>query len=132
MIKPKHILLIDDDQDDVVFFQEALLQLPFATTFTFETDCERALEMLRDKFILPDIICLDFNMPKKNGRECAIEIRQMPGYRNMTILLWTTALPSHEEKEIQEAGVQDVFLKPNSVEELVNRLIANLQLIPVI
>lgn len=65
----KHILLIDDDKDELALFLDALRGLEKADGFkcTYASNPKQALDML--KYLVPDFIFVDFNMPEMNGLE---------------------------------------------------------------
>lgn len=72
-----NLLLADDDVDDCLFFKEALEELPINSNFSVVNNGEQLMKFLTDsQTTLPDILFLDLNMPRKNGMECLIEIRQ--------------------------------------------------------
>ncbi|CAN5330856.1 hypothetical protein BH09BAC1_BH09BAC1_16060 [soil metagenome] len=73
---PFNILLADDDNDDCLFFTEALGKLPFKTHLQCASHGERLLEILCDTANkLPNIIFLNLRMPRKSGLECLTEIK---------------------------------------------------------
>ncbi|MHA6758351.1 response regulator [Streptacidiphilus sp. PAMC 29251] len=68
--RPYDILLVEDDLADAMLIEEALLQRGAARSINQVDDGVAALERLRDPAIaLPDLIVLDLNMPRMNGRE---------------------------------------------------------------
>ena len=67
------ILLADDDKDDHFFFSRVLKSLSFATKLTIVEDGEQLMtHLLGASNILPDVLFLDQNMPRKNGWECLL------------------------------------------------------------
>lgn len=62
-----NLLLADDDEDDCLFFKEALDELSFSSTLKTVGDGVELLQFLSDAASdkLPDILFLDLNMPKK-------------------------------------------------------------------
>lgn len=75
--KPLNILLADDDEDDRLFFKEALENIKIKTVVTTVNDGIELMEYLNKSDIkYPDIVFLDLNMPRKNGIQCLEEIRK--------------------------------------------------------
>ncbi|MVM38046.1 response regulator [Spirosoma sp. HMF3257] len=61
-----HLLLADDDEDDCLFFKEALSRLPIASDLTTVQDGEQLMQLLTNRADpLPDALFLDLNMPRK-------------------------------------------------------------------
>ncbi len=61
----KHILLIDDDVDELKIFNDALEELPGNFKCTYASNAYQAMDML--KFIHPHFIFIDYNLPAMNG-----------------------------------------------------------------
>jgi CheY-like chemotaxis protein len=88
------VLYADDDRDDIALVEESFS----ATTSNIELvtayDGEAALAYLKNLSPLqadPCLIILDINMPRLNGRETLIRIRQMERFRNIPVVLFTTS-----------------------------------------
>ena len=73
-----NILLADDDQDDCLLFKEALDELAITVQLTAVQNGEELMQLLNKAEILPDLMFLDLNMPRKNGMECLFAIKQSP------------------------------------------------------
>jgi CheY-like chemotaxis protein len=63
----QHILVVDDDEDDRMFFEEVVKELPYLVHVTVARDGEEAIKTLLQLPALPDVIFLDLNMPKKTA-----------------------------------------------------------------
>ena len=71
-----HIILADDDEDDRLFFTDAFSELKINTKVNTYNDGVELMNYLNsDDAILPQVLFLDLNMPKKNGIECLHEIK---------------------------------------------------------
>ena len=71
-----HIILADDDEDDRLFFTDAFDELNMNTKVNTFNDGIELMEYLNaDDVILPNVLFLDLNMPKKSGIECLNEIK---------------------------------------------------------
>jgi CheY-like chemotaxis protein len=85
-LKPeRYILLVDDDPDEHLLFEDALKELSGAPRLAYARDGQQLMQFLNtEKAELPAIIFLDLNMPRMNGFECLQEIRKslkLNGYR---------------------------------------------------
>ena len=94
----KHILLVDDDKDELVIFMDALRRVPADDGFkcTYASSTEQAIEML--KYLVPDYIFTDFNMPLMNGLEFLKSIKGQQRFTNTQLCLYST----HISEEIQK------------------------------
>ena len=101
-----HIILADDDEDDRLFFTDAFEELKINTKVrTYYLNSEDAL--------LPEILFLDLNMPKKNGIECLDEIKNNPKLSNIAVAIYST---SSSEEHIEETFVKgaNIYIKKPS------------------
>ena len=93
LIHPIHIILADDDPDDVLLFREALEEIHLPLLLTIVSDGEQLITLLKELQPLPDILFLDLNMPKKNGFDCLSAIKQMATLHRLPVVIFST---SHE------------------------------------
>jgi len=103
--KPVEILLVEDSPDDVRLTQEALKDARVINNLSVARDGEEAMSFLRREgeyadAPCPDLILLDLNMPKKDGREVLAEIKSDPHLRRIPVVMLTT---SSAEKDILES-----------------------------
>lgn len=121
------ILMADDDQDDCLLVKEAFEENRLPGDLRFVEDGEALMDYLyhRGKYSestlwpRPDLILLDLNMPRKDGREALREIRSTPDLRAIPVIVLTT---SKEEKEVYRSydlGANSFITKPVTFEELV-------------
>lgn len=124
MEQPKTLFIIDDDEDDQLFLHEAIHDLNIPIDFFYANNGETALQLLKGEDIpVPDYIFLDLNMPKLNGKECLIEIKKLPKYANVPIIIYTTSSNQKDKQEIIELGAHYFLTKPTRISELCNRLL---------
>jgi CheY-like chemotaxis protein len=109
-----HILIADDDDDDVELFNEALAELKMDNKLTSFKDGNDLMDYLQNPEIkLPHILFLDLNMPCKTGHECLKEIRANPRFNDVSIAIYST---SSSEKDIENTFVEgaNIYIKkPN-------------------
>jgi two-component system, chemotaxis family, response regulator Rcp1 len=99
------ILLVEDNPGDVRLTREALKEEKICNQLHVAMDGEEALDFLyqRGPFYAasrPDIILLDLNLPKKDGREVLAEIKQDSNLRTIPVVILTT---SEDEEDILRA-----------------------------
>ena len=81
--KQLRILLADDDMDDRYVFELAIKELSKEILLSSVVDGEKLMAFLiDDSNQLPDILFLDINMPRKNGLDCLVEIKQNEKLKN--------------------------------------------------
>lgn len=93
-IKPLEILLVEDNPADVRLTIEALKESPINTNLHTVEDGVEALAFLRKggkykDVTIPDLILLDLNMPKKNGREVLKEIKHDRSLKQIPVVVLT-------------------------------------------
>ncbi len=96
------ILLVEDNLGDVRLTREALKDMKLKNSLYVVADGVEALEFLRnegkyDTAPRPDIILLDLNLPRKNGREVLEEIKQDDNLKRIPVVVLTT---SEDESDI--------------------------------
>ncbi|MDI6760867.1 MAG: response regulator [Candidatus Brocadiaceae bacterium] len=93
--RPVNILLVEDNLGDVRLTQEALKEGKVLNNLSVARDGEEAMEFLGRKgkyvnAIRPDLILLDLNMPKKDGRAVLADIKGDEELRNIPVVVLTT------------------------------------------
>ena len=110
-----YVLLADDDGDDRLFFEEAIMELQLKVDLRMVKDGMELMNYLHGSGItLPQILFLDLNMPFKNGFQCLEEMRTVKAFDEIIIVLYsTTARPSDIEAGFKK-GANLFIHKPNS------------------
>jgi CheY-like chemotaxis protein len=103
--QPIEILLVEDNPGDVRLTREAMRDAKVRNTMRIVTDGVEALAFLRRQGQYadaprPDVILLDLNLPKKDGREVLAEIKTDPNLRRIPVVILTT---SEAEEDILKA-----------------------------
>jgi len=103
--KPIEILLVEDNEGDIRLAVEALKDAKIFNHINFVQDGVEAMAYVRKqgKFaraLRPDLILLDLNMPKKDGREVLAEIKADPDLRSIPVVILTI---SQAEQDILKA-----------------------------
>jgi CheY-like chemotaxis protein len=91
-VPPLKIIFVDDDEDDHFFFEKTLAEINIPTDLTCMISGEVLMQFLSgNTFDLPDLIFLDLNMPRKNGSDCLIEIKENKKLRHIPVIIYSTA-----------------------------------------
>src|SRR5882762_7867987 len=98
----KHILLIDDDEDEVIMLTDALKQVNMPYKCTWAKSGEQAVSQLA--YLTPDLIFLDINMPGMNGFECLAAIKQVPRLQSIPVVLHSSAMSEDYRRRGMELG----------------------------
>jgi CheY-like chemotaxis protein len=123
MNQSKRVFLIDDDEDDRLFFGIGLNEYDPSIEFLYDKDSEHALHTLTEKMQpLPDIVFLDWNMPKLSGRQILGAIRANGRYDEVPVIIFTTSSSSQDKEEAAELGASLFLSKPASLYELKKNL----------
>lgn len=90
------ILLVEDNPGDIRLTQEVLKEGKIKNMLSVVNDGEEAISFLKKtgKYtdaISPDLILLDLNLPKKNGREVLIQIKNDPQLSSIPVIILTTS-----------------------------------------
>ena len=112
----KHILLIDDDEDDVTIFIDTLDRVDISYKCTWAKSGEQAISQLA--YLVPDIIFLDINMPCMNGFECLAAIKQVPRLQQVPVVLYSSAMSEDCRAKGMNLGASACLAKQNAISEL--------------
>ena len=127
------VLLVDDDADDRMFFQDAISEINPAVVCELTSNGIEALTRLSSE-PLPKMIFLDLNMPIMNGLDCLSEIKNRDTIKNIPVIIFTTTSDQHAMKRSYEMGAAAYFRKPNDfpslMEKLKSLLIGEFKLLP--
>ncbi|KIR61575.1 MULTISPECIES: response regulator [Micromonospora] len=93
---PVRILVVDDDPGDVLMIEEALADSDVDKVIDVVSDGQEAMEFLRQsgrhtEARRPDVILLDLNMPRMDGRQVLGEVKQDDDLRTIPIVVLTTS-----------------------------------------
>ena len=120
--KVLNILLIEDDMIEVMKMNRTISKLKLDHKITEANNGEEALEILKDKNRLPDIILLDLNMPKINGLEFLAILKSDKSLRHIPTVILTTSNNKKDLLECYKIGVSGYVLKPLKYEDYVAKI----------
>lgn len=114
-----HIILADDDEDDRLFLTDAFSELKMQTKVqTFNDGVELMDYLNNDDAILPQVLFLDLNMPRKNGLECLHEIKANSKFDNLAIAIYSTSSSEEHIEETFVSGANIYIKKPSDFNTL--------------
>jgi two-component system response regulator len=121
-LEPLEILLVEDDPADVELTQEALADSKLMTNMNVTRDGEEAMSYLRKEgpyqdAKTPDLILLDLNMPKKDGREVLNEIKADDSLKTIPIVVLTTSESEEDILRSYNLGANCYVTKPVGLAE---------------
>ncbi len=114
------VLMADDDEDDCMLAKDAFKQSRANGTLYCVEDGTELLDYLTRSSAesgeidnpLPSLILLDLNMPRKSGRQALVEIKSVPAFRDIPIVVFTTSREKQDIIFCREMGAEDFITKP--------------------
>jgi CheY-like chemotaxis protein len=112
MTQTKQILLAEDDDDDSMFFTSAVSEIDPGFKVIRSRDGVELMNQLKND-ICPHILFLDINMPRKNGFQCLLEIRQSENYKQLPVIIFSTSGGNEIVDFMYTSGANAFVIKPN-------------------
>lgn len=121
------LLMAEDDDDDFLISLDAFKELGLDKYIKRVKDGDDLMNYLLNKppyngnnaKPLPDVIFLDLNMPRKDGREALREIKSNPKLKKIPIVILTTSNSPDDIQSTYNAGANSFIQKPDSFEKFV-------------
>jgi two-component system, chemotaxis family, response regulator Rcp1 len=122
--RPIEILLVEDNPGDVRLTIEGLRESKVRNNLHVAPDGVAALEFLRRDGTYadaprPDLILLDLNLPKKDGREVLAEIKADPALRTIPVVVLTTSSAEKDVLRTYELQAASYITKPVDLEQFI-------------
>jgi len=122
--KPVEILLVEDNEGDIGLIEEVFEEAKIRNTLHIAEDGEEAILFLRGegKFLgspRPDIILLDLNLPKKDGREVLREIKEDNNLKNIPVVVLTTSRAERDILRSYDLHANAYVTKPLDFDQLI-------------
>lgn len=122
-----NVLVADDDMDDQMLMKKAFQKGTKNVNFVF---VENGLELMNyleregkyhddKKFPEPDLILLDLNMPKKDGREVLTELKKSNVFCKIPVVVFTTSESQEDLIFSYTRGGNSYIVKPSSFDDLI-------------
>jgi two-component system response regulator len=116
---PIDILLVEDNPADVRLTQEAFKDARVPNRLHVARDGVEALSMLRDAtgaVPRPDLILLDLNLPRKDGREVLEDIKQDETLRHIPVVILSTSQSEQDIARSYRLGANAFVTKPVDID----------------
>ena len=128
--RPIEILLVEDNPADVELAQRTLRDSQFSLNISVSRDGQEAMSVLRREgehsaAPRPDLVLLDLNMPRKNGREVMAEMNADPNLREIPIMILTSTEAERELLQYENYDPSRYCRKPLDIDRF-NRILEHL------
>jgi chemotaxis family two-component system response regulator Rcp1 len=121
-LKPLHILLVEDNPGDIRLTREALKENKILVTLDVVQDGIEAMAFLRQEHpyqeaACPDLILLDLNLPRKDGREVLAEVKKDVHLRRIPVVVLTTSSAETDIARTYDLHANAYVTKPLDLEQ---------------
>lgn len=122
--KPIEVLMIEDDPVDVELMLEILNESKLFMSINVVGDGVEGLEYLRrqsnySSAVRPDLILLDLNLPKKDGRQVLEELKKDDDLANLPVVVLTTSTSEEDMLRTQDLGAHGYITKPANLDQFI-------------
>ena len=123
--RPIEILLVEDNPADVRLTIEALKEGKVRNHLSVAKDGVEAMSFLRrepgfEQAVRPDLILLDLNLPRKDGREVLAEVKQDATLRRIPIVVLTTSKAEEDILRTYDLHANCYITKPVDLEQFIS------------
>jgi CheY-like chemotaxis protein len=123
--QPIEVLLVEDDPGDVLLIQEAFADNKLLNNLNIVNDGEQALAYLRREAPYagaprPDLVLLDLNLPRKDGREVLQEVKGDEALRTIPVVVLTTSEAEEDVLRSYQLHANAYVSKPVDFERFVS------------
>jgi CheY-like chemotaxis protein len=113
------VVMADDDDDDCLLARDAFKRSGSPGIFRCVEDGIKLLDYLSNCHYLPALLLLDLNMPQKDGRQTLREIKAIPRFQNIPVVVFTTSMEEKDSVFCHEMGANSFITKPTLFEDWV-------------
>ena len=129
--RPAELLLVEDNYGDVLLTREAFRSARVSNNLAVAGDGEQALAMLRREDVYfnqprPDLILLDLNLPRLDGREVLTAIKKDPDLKRIPVIVLTSSKADIDILKSYELRANGYIVKPVNFERL-QEIVASLE-----
>lgn len=122
--KPIEILLVEDNPGDVRLTFETLKDCKLTNKLHVVADGVEAMTFLRQEGKYadakkPDLILLDLNLPRKDGRELLAEIKNDPAMKDIPVMIMTVSKAEQDVLRAQHLQATDYLTKPIDIDQFI-------------
>lgn len=119
-----HIFLVEDDDEDAFLIQEAVSQISASAHLHRLKDGVALMERLHGRAPKengtnrPDFILLDVAMPRKDGKQALVEIKNHPDLKHIPVVMLSTSAAPEDVKFCYQEGANSFVQKPKTWESM--------------
>ncbi len=122
---PIEILLVEDNPGDVRLTREALKESKVINKLHVLADGVEALQFLRrespyEDAVRPDVILLDLNLPRKDGREVLAEVKADADLRRIPVVILTTSQAEEDVTKAYNLHANAFITKPVDFDQFIH------------
>jgi two-component system, chemotaxis family, response regulator Rcp1 len=119
------ILLVEDSSADVELARQALAEAKVANTVHVVGDGEAAMEFVRregpyQEAPRPDLVLLDLNLPKKDGREVLVDLKGNADLHSIPVVVLTTSASDEDVLRSYDEHVNSYIRKPIRLDDFID------------
>jgi CheY-like chemotaxis protein len=114
------IVYVDDDQEDAEIFCEAIKVVDSAITCKVIHEAKKVIEEIN--LICPDYIFLDFRMPKMDGKDVLLQIKDHDCFKKTKVIMYSTYMFEKDIEDCKNLGVHGCWKKSAEFTSLCNDL----------
>jgi len=118
-----HVLLVEDNPADVDLIREGFEESKIYCHLEVARDGIEAMQMLRHEqdlgCVRPDLILLDLNMPRMDGREVLAEIKQDESLKTIPVVIMTSSEAERDIAKCYELHANAFIIKPLGLDQLI-------------
>jgi CheY-like chemotaxis protein len=123
--RTRHLLVVEDDPGDVLLTREALAGSTTPLDVHVVDDGEAAVDFLRRvgghrDAPRPDLVLLDLNLPRLDGREVLARIKSDPGLRSIPVVVLTTSKAAEDVRRSYELHANAFVTKPAELDRFLS------------
>jgi DNA-binding response OmpR family regulator len=117
------IIIADDDADDLSMATETLVHINKDIEVQTAKDGQELITLLQNdatQNALPNLVLLDLNMPRKDGRTALKEIKSNPALKQVNVIIFSTSKSEEDKRLTLELGASSYIVKPADYNVLVD------------
>lgn len=128
-MNPVNILLVEDNEGDVLLTRVALEEAKILFNMSVVRDGKEAINFLNKEgtylnAVMPQLVLLDINLPKKNGHEVLKFIKANENVQHIPVIMLTTSSSQKDIDMAYDNGASGFIIKPSDVNEFLTSVTA--------
>jgi CheY-like chemotaxis protein len=129
--RPAELLLVEDNYGDVLLTKEALRMAKLQNRLAVAGDGEEAMRMLRREgphadFPRPDLVLLDLNLPRMDGREVLKAVKSDPALKTIPVVVLTSSKADVDILKSYQLNANGYIVKPVDIDQL-QRIVSSIE-----